>query len=148
VTALSTTPYRQRPERAVQVAAGVGAAAIVTAFAVTPALSTSGPTLCPMRLITGLPCPGCGLTRSWTAAAHGHFADAFSYNLFGPISLIAVAAFVGAVAVLQLRRRPTTPVVRFLRHRLVAAVVALWILYALARAIDGIAGSGIFPDVA
>ena len=148
MTVLSTTPYRPRPERAVRVGAGVGAAAIVTAFAVTPALSTSGPTLCPMRLITGLPCPGCGLTRSWTAAAHGHFADAFSYNLFGPISLIAVAAFVVAVAALALRGRPMAGVVRALRHPVVIALVAIWVLYGIARVVDQLAGTGIFPDIA
>ena len=141
-------PHQRRPERSVRVAAGVGAAAIVTAFAVTPALSTSGPTLCPMRLITGLPCPGCGLTRSWTAAAHGHVADAFSYNLFGPISLIAVTAFVIAVAVLQARHRPMTAVVRVLQNPVVIALVAIWVLYGIARVVDQIAGTGIFPDIA
>jgi len=148
VTALPTVPHRRRPERAVRVAAGIGAAAIVTAFAVTPAMSTSGPTMCPMRLVTGQPCPGCGLTRSWTAAAHGHFADAFSYNLFGPISLLAVAAFVIAVAVLQVRKRPMTPVVRVLRSPLVITVVALWVLYGVVRVIDQLTGAGIFPDIA
>ncbi|MCE5248292.1 MAG: DUF2752 domain-containing protein [Candidatus Polarisedimenticolia bacterium] len=43
-----------------------------------------GPVICPFRLITGLPCPGCGLTRSFCAMAVGDWRDAFADNVFGP----------------------------------------------------------------
>ncbi|MCX5684342.1 MAG: DUF2752 domain-containing protein, partial [Planctomycetota bacterium] len=35
-----------------------------------------GPVLCPLRLVTGIPCPACGLTRSFCALASGRPADA------------------------------------------------------------------------
>lgn len=50
------------------------------------------PTLCGMRLITGLSCPGCGMTRSFAFLAHGQLRDAFAMNPLGPIAFVVVAA--------------------------------------------------------
>lgn len=147
MTAPATTPHRGHSESNIRIAAGIGAVAVVVAGSVTPAVSTSGPTLCPLRLITGLPCPGCGLTRSWTAAAHGHIADAFSYNFFGPISLLATLLFVSAVGVLVARRRPAASIGPLFRHPVVVAVLAIWVIYGIARMVDQLVGGGIFPHV-
>ena len=39
---------------------------------------------CVFRLMTGIPCPGCGMTRAWLAALRLDFAAAFAYHpLFG-----------------------------------------------------------------
>lgn len=38
------------------------------------------PTRCFIKNITGLPCPGCGLTRAYEALFHGHLASAFFYH--------------------------------------------------------------------
>jgi hypothetical protein len=53
--------------------------------------SQSGPVLCPLRLLTGIPCPSCGLTRSFCAAAHGDFSAAFGFHVIGPILFAATA---------------------------------------------------------
>lgn len=37
---------------------------------------------CMIKQLTGLQCPGCGITRATHAVLHGHFAEALSYNLF------------------------------------------------------------------
>src|SRR5213080_3127335 len=42
-------------------------------------------TVCGFKNFTGLPCPGCGLTHSFCALAKGEVADAFSWNLMGPV---------------------------------------------------------------
>jgi len=39
---------------------------------------------CPSVLFFNRPCPGCGLTTSWTATIHGHFGDAFRAHPLGP----------------------------------------------------------------
>ena len=39
---------------------------------------------CDFQDATRVPCPGCGLTTSFTAMAHGHVVDAFAAHLMGP----------------------------------------------------------------
>lgn len=53
---------------------------------------------CPLRTITGIPCPLCGMTRSVTATVHLRLGEAVALNPAG------VAAVLVAVALLALRR--------------------------------------------
>src|SRR5687768_9011989 len=43
-----------------------------------------GLSACPSAVLFDRPCPGCGLTTSWTAFVHGDFAASVSAHLFGP----------------------------------------------------------------
>lgn len=43
---------------------------------------------CPIRHLTGIPCPTCGMTRSFIAVAQGDLYQAVTYHLFGPILFI------------------------------------------------------------
>jgi Protein of unknown function (DUF2752) len=43
---------------------------------------------CPLRSLTGIPCPTCGMTRSFTAIAQGDLGQAVQYHLFGPAVFI------------------------------------------------------------
>src|SRR5262249_32391310 len=59
-------------------------------FAVGPGLpATLGPP-CPLRTVTGVPCPFCGMTRGVTALVHGQLSAAFSYNP-GAFLVVAMA---------------------------------------------------------
>ncbi|MBL8047701.1 MAG: DUF2752 domain-containing protein [Chthonomonas sp.] len=40
---------------------------------------------CAAVLMFGRPCPGCGLTTSWTATLHGKLTQAFSAHALGPV---------------------------------------------------------------
>ena len=40
--------------------------------------------------MTGLWCPGCGLTRGTYQLLHGHVGAAVSYNVFTPLALAAI----------------------------------------------------------
>ncbi len=42
---------------------------------------------CPVKLLTGLNCPGCGFQRALHASLHAHFIEAIHYNLFLLIAL-------------------------------------------------------------
>jgi hypothetical protein len=43
---------------------------------------------CPLRTLTGIPCPLCGSTRGVIAAVHGHLGEALTLN---PASLLVLA---------------------------------------------------------
>jgi hypothetical protein len=45
---------------------------------------------CAFHQLTGLWCPGCGLTRGTYQLLHGHVASALSYNVFTPLVLAAI----------------------------------------------------------
>lgn len=114
-------------------AALAGAGALAAAAALDPAEIDSGPVLCPFRLLTGLPCPGCGLTRSWVHLVHGGWSEGLAANPFGAVSLVAVLAFVLVVAVAAVRRTPLPDVGRLVTSRAFMAVGVVWIGYGVGR---------------
>lgn len=53
---------------------------------------------CPVRAVTGVPCPGCGLTHSLAALACGHWSEAVADHPLGPVVAVAGALLLaGAV---------------------------------------------------
>jgi len=68
----------------------VAGAGMFAVAAVRPWLpATIGPP-CPLRTVTGVPCPFCGMTRGVTALVHGQLSAAFSYNP-GAFLVVAMA---------------------------------------------------------
>jgi len=43
-----------------------------------------GQSLCPFKMLTGFPCPGCGITKSLVFLYRGDLEKSFAYHLFGP----------------------------------------------------------------
>ena len=114
---------------------------LVAAALVPPAWLDGGPPLCPFRWATGLPCPGCGLTRSVVALAHGDLSGAWFFHPLGPLAVAAIScALVGPLVARAASRSPGTvgagpPTVRLLDRRLrpalgwlsAALLVAVWL---------------------
>jgi hypothetical protein len=69
------------------------------------ALVTSGPSLCPFKLMTGLPCPGCGMTRSVVALLHGDLTVSAYFHPLGAPFVLAMLALAVADAVIWSRHR-------------------------------------------
>ena len=73
-----------------------GAAALLGAALVWPVLPVHPPLACPLRTLTGIPCPFCGMTRAVVAALHGHVLDSLRFNPGGiVVVLIAVLLLAG-----------------------------------------------------
>ncbi len=86
------------------VAAGVVLAVLGLAVAASISIS-EGPVICPLRAVTGLPCPSCGMLRSANAVLHGHVGIAFTTNPLDTLFLLVVVpAMVVMWAVRVLRR--------------------------------------------
>ena len=59
-------------------------------------------TICLFKNVTGLPCPGCGLTHSFCALGKGDVAGAFGYHQLGPpLFLFLLILWVRSVFVLR-----------------------------------------------
>jgi hypothetical protein len=71
-------------------------AGMLAAAALWPAMPVHPPLACPLRTVTGVPCPFCGMTRSVVAAVHGHLATSLRDNPAGILLVVlAVALLVG-----------------------------------------------------
>ncbi|HVM90207.1 MAG TPA: DUF2752 domain-containing protein [Puia sp.] len=69
---------------------GIAGATLMLAFPYIIMLSNSSShletaqSLCPFKMLTGLPCPGCGITKSMVFLYEGNLHKSFYYHLFGP----------------------------------------------------------------
>lgn len=116
---------------------GLALAAVAVARLVDPRRVEGGPVLCPFRLATGLPCPGCGLTRSWVHLMHGQVGEAMAANPFGIVALGLAIALVGAVISTVVRRRALPTYAQLAGgpsgRRLLLAVTAGWVVFGVVR---------------
>jgi len=89
-----------------------------------------GPTLCPVRILTGYPCPGCGGTRAMGSIALGQFDQAWSFN---PLAfLFVIASFAWAARLTYLDRLMKQVSNSFRSKSASIQVISLTALYALA----------------
>ncbi len=113
--------------------AGLGLCCLVGAAVANPDTVGTGPVVCPFRLVTGLPCPGCGLTRSWVYLAHGRWGDAFAANPFGLVAMVAAVALVVTVANGLVTGTPVPSMTRIVTSRPFFAVAAAWLVFGVVR---------------
>ncbi len=93
------------------------------------------PSPCLFRSVTGLPCPGCGLSRSFVHTSHRDVAGAIKYHFFGPLLFVVgllllamrgIDLLFGKQLVLRLE-------LGLKRSKKWWAAAALWWVYALGR---------------
>jgi hypothetical protein len=88
-------PTARSKGRVYGVASRIGAAPVALLLGVLMPLPVQGgrsllglPSLCLFQTMTGLPCPGCGMTRSLVCCCHLRFADSIIYHPLGPVVFI------------------------------------------------------------
>lgn len=92
------------------------------------AMGIDAPTTCPLRSLTGIPCPTCGSTRMVLALGQGNLAGAIAYNPL--MFLVTIAGLGWLVLRFAFRRRivwalsPTR--LRLAIAALIVAVLANW----------------------
>jgi hypothetical protein len=91
--------------------------------------------LCGFKTVTGLPCPGCGLTHSFCALGKGAIGQAVEYNLLGPALFLAgVLLWFRSLSVLVGRYGPVALVDRIaLRYRLPRVFLWAFLTYGASR---------------
>jgi hypothetical protein len=90
-------------------------------------------TICGFKNLTGLPCPGCGLTHSFCEIGKGHVASAFAWNWLGiPLFLMMMLIWCKALFILTRQYKPA-----FALDKL-AARLKLLRLTAIAFAVYGV----------
>jgi hypothetical protein len=79
--------------------AGIGAVHFGLRFAGLPGWN------CPILAATGIPCPGCGLTRAIMELVRGDFIQSFHTHAFAPIFLLAMIVMFITLILPETQRR-------------------------------------------
>jgi len=103
---------------------------------------------CTMYVSTGLPCPGCGITRSVSSLFHGHWVWSWRYHPLGWLVALWVIGTAGSVFWPRGWRSKSWQFVA--AHEKVAwrvfwVLLALWLLYGIVRLILVAKGLWRFP---
>jgi Mg/Co/Ni transporter MgtE len=91
--------------------------------------SDDGPTICPVALLTGVACPGCGMSRAIAWIFRGDIERAVGYHPLAPLVVMIVVTAVLWALGRRLRgwRRPSTAVLNSGLVVLAALLMAVWI---------------------
>lgn len=95
---------------------------------------------CPFRSLTGLWCPGCGLTRATHYLFRGDLTQALRYNLFVVAVLLGLVAAWGLWLYQRARDTRVTVIPKRLRPWVVGVAVTVMMAFAVVRNLPGVEG--------
>jgi hypothetical protein len=88
--------------------------------------------LCPLKALTGMPCPSCGITKSMVYFYEGNLLKSIEYHILGP-AVITFSFFVIVLFVVELRTKKDY-FQKYLYHRKLAYGLAIFLaIYHLIR---------------
>jgi hypothetical protein len=93
------------------------------------------PLFCPIKALTGIPCPSCGMTRSFLAIARGNLPASIEYHLFGIILFISLLITVIHLSLeLGIKRNITTFYSRLIHQETnLIILLIIFLVYYLVR---------------
>lgn len=140
IESMDATLQQPQSQIAERIAAGTGASAMAAAGAAiwyfNPTTSGFFPT-CPLYALTGLACPGCGLTRGFHALFHGDVLAALDYNALLPFFTLLIGFGFVSMVYFALRGKQTP--VRLLHPN------ALWVFLVLMLAFGVVRNVPLYP---
>ena len=87
--------------------------------------------VCPLYSMTGLACPGCGLTRGFHALFHGDILTALDYNALLPLFCLIFGYILAAMFLVAVRGRGLS--MKFFRPGLLYGFLVILIGFAVLR---------------
>jgi Protein of unknown function (DUF2752) len=87
--------------------------------------------VCPFYSLTGLLCPGCGLTRGFHALFHGDVLGALHFNALAPVLFLLLAYFGASLVLIVFRGRGLS--FKFLKPSVIYGFFALLLIFAVVR---------------
>ena len=87
--------------------------------------------VCPLYSLTGIACPGCGLTRGFHALFHGDLLTAIDYNLLAPVFFLFFA-YLGISMLLVVLRGRGLPL-NIYRPKLLFGILTGMLVFAVVR---------------
>ncbi|MBP8047234.1 MAG: DUF2752 domain-containing protein [Anaerolineales bacterium] len=83
---------------------------------------------CPILAATGVPCPGCGLTRATMQLFHGNISDSLQTHAFAPIFLMALLLM---ITVLVLPKSARIKIINFVNRLERRNGITAWVFTSL-----------------
>lgn len=87
--------------------------------------------VCPLFKLTGLACPGCGLTRAFHAVFHGDVLTALDFNAMLPLYAVFFGYIFFGMFLVAVRGRGVT--LKFLHPAIIAAFLIVSFTFAVLR---------------
>ena len=87
---------------------------------------------CPLLTLTGLACPGCGLTRGFHALFHGEFLTALGFNAMLPIYAAVFSYLLASMFLIAVRGR-SLPVIKMFHPLALSGFLIVMISFAVLR---------------
>lgn len=87
---------------------------------------------CPFKMLTGFPCPGCGITKSLVYLYEGDLLKSITFHLFGPVVMVLSVYFLIKFS-LELYYKKPFFATTFNKKKWTYVFVALLIVYHLIR---------------
>ena len=81
--------------------------------------------LCPLKALTGMPCPSCGITKSMVYFYEGNLLKSIEYHILGP-TVITFSFFVIVLFLVELRTKKDY-FQKYLYHRKLAYGLAIFL---------------------